>query len=107
MTAYIIRRLIFGAVLIFLSSVVSFAVLKASPGTAIAADFDPRMSAEYREQQKRILGLDRHPVRQYLDWLGVTPPAGNGCLPTPGSPNECVSTPVLRMPWGRVKAAYR
>ena len=76
MTAYIIRRLIFGAVLILLSSIVSFAVLKASPGTAIAADFDPRMSAEYREQQKRILGLDRHPVRQYLDWLGVTPPAG-------------------------------
>ncbi|MGB7160152.1 MAG: ABC transporter permease [Tepidisphaeraceae bacterium] len=72
MTAYIIRRLIFGAVLIFLSSIVSFTILKASPGTAVAADFDPRMSAEYREQQKRLLGLDRHPVRQYLDWLGVS-----------------------------------
>ena len=72
MTAYIIRRLIFGAVLIFLSSVVSFTILKLSPGTSVAADFDPRMSAEYREQQKRLLGLDRHPVRQYLDWLGVS-----------------------------------
>ena len=72
MTAYIIRRLIFGAVLIFLSSVVSFTILKMSPGTSVMADFDPRMSKEYRQQQERLLGLDRHPVRQYLDWLGIS-----------------------------------
>ena len=77
MTAYIIRRLIFGAVLIFLSSIVSFTILKLSPGTSVGSDIDPRMSAEYREQQRRLVGLDRHPVRQYLDWLGVTPPAGH------------------------------
>jgi peptide/nickel transport system permease protein len=76
MTAFIIRRLIFSVVLIFLSSVASFAILKASPGTAVSADFDPRLSKEYRDQQLRLLGLDRHPVRQYLDWLGITPPAG-------------------------------
>lgn len=40
-------------------------------------------------------------------YTGATAPAGNGCLPTPASPNECVSTPVVRVPWGRVKAAYR
>lgn len=73
MTAFIIRRLIFSVVLIFLASVASFAILKASPGTAISADFDPRLSREYREAQLRAAGLDRHPVRQYLDWLGVTP----------------------------------
>ena len=72
MAAYIIRRLIFGVVLIFLASVVSFTILKASPGTAVSADFDPRLSKEYRDQQMRLLGLDRHPVRQYLDWLGVS-----------------------------------
>ena len=77
MTAYIIRRLIFGAFLIFLSSIVSFTILKLSPGTSVGSDIDPRMSAEYREQQRRLVGLDRHPVRQYLDWLGVTPPAGH------------------------------
>ena len=77
MTAYIIRRLIFGVVLIFLSSIVSFTILKLSPGTSVGSDIDPRMSAEYREQQRRLVGLDRHPVRQYLDWLGVTPPAGH------------------------------
>ncbi len=72
MTAYIIRRLIFGAVLIFLSSIVSFTILKMSPGTSVMADLDPRMSKEYRQQQERLLGLHRHPVRQYLDWLGVS-----------------------------------
>ncbi|MDQ3441748.1 MAG: ABC transporter permease [Planctomycetota bacterium] len=77
MTAYIIRRLIFGTVLIFLSSIVSFTILKLSPGTSVGSDIDPRMSAEYREQQKRLVGLDRHPVRQYLDWFGATPPAGH------------------------------
>ena len=77
MKAFIIRRLIFGVVLIFLASVVSFAILKLSPGTAVTSDFDPRLSKEYIEQQKRLLGLDRHPVRQYLDWVGVTPPAGH------------------------------
>lgn len=73
MKAFIIRRLIFGVVLIFLASALSFTILKASPGTAVGTDFDPRLSAAYKEQQKRMLGLDRHPVRQYLDWLGVTP----------------------------------
>src|SRR5688500_7959980 len=72
MTSFILRRLLFGVVLIFLSSVVSFAILKASPGTAVTGDLDPRLSKEYREQQLRLLGLDRHPVRQYLDWLGVS-----------------------------------
>lgn len=72
MSAHILRRLIFGAFLILLSTIVSFAILKASPGTAISSDFDPRLSKEYREQQLRSMGLDRHPVRQYLDWLGVS-----------------------------------
>ena len=73
MTAFIIRRLIFSVVLIFLASIASFAILKASPGTAVSSDFDPRLSREYRDAQLRAAGLDRHPVRQYLDWLGVTP----------------------------------
>lgn len=72
MAAYVLRRLIFGVVLIFLSSIVSFTIFKASPGTAVSADFDPRQSKAYRDQQMRLLGLDRHPVRQYLDWLGVS-----------------------------------
>lgn len=71
MTSYVIRRLLFGIVLIFLSTIVSFAILKASPGKPGAADIDPRLSREYIEAQQRLFGLDRPPVEQYLNWLGV------------------------------------
>src|SRR5438128_5135766 len=73
MRAYLIRRLIFAVVLVFLSTVLSFAILKASPGSTGGQQFmDPRLSREYIDAQKRLFGLDRSPVRQYLDWLGVT-----------------------------------
>ncbi len=72
MKQYVIRRLLFGVVLIFLSTIVSFTILKASPGKAGAAEFDdPRVSREYIEQQERIFGLNQSPVRQYLNWIGI------------------------------------
>src|SRR5688500_14637782 len=73
MTAYIIRRLIFGVILVFLATVIAFALLRLSPGQVAAGAFDdPRVSREYLEQQRRILGLDRPPITQYKDWmLGV------------------------------------
>lgn len=69
MKSYITRRLIFGAVLIFLSTVVSFTILKLSPGSSIVSD-DPRVSKEYLEQQKRIFGFDRPAWQQYVTWVG-------------------------------------
>jgi peptide/nickel transport system permease protein len=78
MTSYIIRRLLFGIVLIFFSTMISFAVLKLSPGEAGATEIDPRLSHEYVESQRRIFGLDRPPVVQYLDWLGVSHLLGRG-----------------------------
>lgn len=72
MRAYLIRRLIFAVVLVFLSTVMSFAILKASPGKAGAAAINPRWSKEYIAERERLFGLDRSPVRQYLDWLGVS-----------------------------------
>ena len=71
MTAYVIRRLIFAVALVVLSTVISFAILKLSPGQAGRAEFDPRLSREYLEAQKRLFGLDRSPVTQYFSWLGV------------------------------------
>jgi peptide/nickel transport system permease protein len=71
MIQYVIRRLLFGVVLIFLSTIVSFTILKASPGRAGATEIDPRLSREYIEAQQRLFGLDRSPVMQYLNWLGV------------------------------------
>lgn len=40
-------------------------------------------------------------------YTGATPPAGNGCAPTPGLSNACDTTPAQRATWGRVKASYR
>jgi len=40
-------------------------------------------------------------------YTGTMPPPGNGCAPTPGAPNVCEITPVVRLPWGRMKAVYR
>jgi hypothetical protein len=40
-------------------------------------------------------------------YTGTLTPAGNGCAPTPGTANACVSTPARPMTWGRVKALYR
>jgi peptide/nickel transport system permease protein len=71
MTNYVIRRLLFGVVLIFLSTIVSFTILKASPGKAGATEIDPRLSKEYIEAQQRLFGLDRSPLEQYLNWLGI------------------------------------
>ena len=72
MSSYIIRRLVFGLILVFLASVVSFTILRASPGQIGAGAFDdPRVSKEYIEQQKRAFGLDKNPVQQYLTWVGL------------------------------------
>ena len=71
MTTYVLRRLAFGAILIFLATILSFAILKLSPGEAGAAEIDPRLSQEYIDQQKRVFGLDQPAWRQYLSWLGV------------------------------------
>jgi peptide/nickel transport system permease protein len=71
MTTYIIRRLLFGVILIFLSTIVSFTIFKLSPGEQIVVE-DPRVSREYIEQRKRIRGLDQPAWKQYTNWLGVT-----------------------------------
>ena len=40
-------------------------------------------------------------------YVGTTPPAGNGCEPTPGLPNACGQTPSRSTTWGRLKQTYR
>jgi hypothetical protein len=40
-------------------------------------------------------------------YAGTTPPAGNGCAPTPGTPNVCGGTPTTATSWGRMKTLYR
>ena len=71
MTAYLVRRLLFGAVLIFFSTIVSFTIFKASPGSAIVTD-DPQVSQEYILAQERIYGFDQPGWKQYCNWLGAS-----------------------------------
>ena len=40
-------------------------------------------------------------------YSGTTLPAGTGCAPTPGVPNNCGVVPTKRTSWGGVKAMYR
>jgi peptide/nickel transport system permease protein len=70
MTAYLIRRFAFGVILVILASLISFTILKASPGDALAFE-DPTLSAEYKEQLKRSFGLDQPAWKQYLGWSGL------------------------------------
>ena len=40
-------------------------------------------------------------------YLGLIPPQGSGCAPTPGAANACGNTPTRALSWGRVKTLYR
>jgi peptide/nickel transport system permease protein len=77
MTSYIIRRILYGVVLIFLSTTLSFAILKAAPGKPIAFD-NPRVSPATIEQEMRRFGYDQPAWRQYINWLGVSRLLGMG-----------------------------
>jgi lamin tail-like protein len=40
-------------------------------------------------------------------YTGATPPQGNACVPTPGAPNACDTTPARAVTWGSLKSRYR
>lgn len=44
---------------------------------------------------------------QLNPYAGTTLPAGTGCPPTPGTPNNCGAVAAKQTTWGRVKALYR
>jgi hypothetical protein len=39
-------------------------------------------------------------------YTGTLLPAGTGCAPSPGQPNQCSTTPTTRVTWGQVKSRY-
>lgn len=69
MMTYIIRRLLISLLLIFIISVISFSILKLTPGGS-QIRFDPKMSAAARENFIRKYHLDRPLYEQY--WLMMT-----------------------------------
>lgn len=71
MTSYVIRRLFLSVLLLIAASLMAFLILKAAPGdyfTQLKAD--PRVPQDYVDQQRRIYGLDKPAVVQYIMWLG-------------------------------------
>jgi peptide/nickel transport system permease protein len=69
MTTYIARRLIQTVALLFLLSVILFALVNAAPGGPISAYGGRRPRPEKVEQLKRQFGLDKPLYVQYVYWL--------------------------------------
>jgi len=60
-----------------------------------------------RSSGRRPDGSDTWELFDALNpYEGATPPLGNGCAPTPGESNACV-TPVEETTWGQIKARAR
>ena len=72
MLAFLARRS--GQLLITLLgiTVLTFAIMHLAPGepTAIQAEMNPKVSAQAREQLRKLYGLDQPLWKQYGDWLG-------------------------------------
>lgn len=69
MTAYVVRRLLQGVVVLFLISAVTFLLINLAPGGPTSAVSLGR-TAEEREAVLRQYGLDRPVLVRYFDWLG-------------------------------------
>lgn len=77
MTSYLIRRLGIGLLTLILITFLVYGLIRAMPGTPIAADpsmMDPskQISEEARARLERLYGLDKPWYRAYFVWLGNT-----------------------------------
>ena len=100
MTTYIVRRLAQAIPLLFIISVILFALMQSfgDPVAMLGRRTPPR--AEDKERLRRQLGLDQPPYIQYLTWLvgndwQKIDMDGDGIAETPG-----VRKGVLRGDWG-------
>lgn len=66
MGAFVVRRLIYMAVVLFLASIVVFAALRITPGDSTNFVITPISSPERFEEIRRELGLDRPLIDQFL-----------------------------------------
>ncbi|MDI3317518.1 MAG: ABC transporter permease [Bacillota bacterium] len=71
MGEYLVRRILQSLLVLFLVSVVSFALIHAAPGGPTAIFLRPGVSPEVQRIQAHNLGLDRPVPIQYLNWLGL------------------------------------
>jgi peptide/nickel transport system permease protein len=70
MRAYIVRRLLIAAVMVWAASVLGFFVMKLAPGSYLdRLRADPRVNQQTVEDYARRFGLNRPPLEQYVRWL--------------------------------------
>lgn len=76
MKSYILKRLLYMVLLLFLISIFAFIVIQLPPGDYVSA-YVARMTSEMGsvdesviESMRRSFGLDKSPVEQYFFWMG-------------------------------------
>ena len=70
MTQYIMKRLIFGALILFLISVIVFSAVRVVPGDICAIVAGDRVDEQTCTSIETELGLRDPPVQQYMTWIG-------------------------------------
>ncbi|ALS28616.1 ABC transporter permease [Paenibacillus cisolokensis] len=117
MTEYFIRRIIQSIVVLFLVTVVTFAIIHLAPGGPTEVLVAPGLSPEAFEVQKRNLGLDQPAHIQYVRWIGKllqgdlgktfknSVPVGELLWPTIGNTFVLMGAAwlvamVIAIPWG-------
>jgi ABC-type dipeptide/oligopeptide/nickel transport systems, permease components len=117
LTEYFIRRIIQSIVVLFLVTVVTFAIIHLAPGGPTEVLVAPGLSPEAFEVQKRNLGLDQPAHIQYVRWIGKllqgdlgktfknSVPVGELLWPTIGNTFVLMGaawlvTMVIAIPWG-------
>jgi len=75
MTAYIIRRLIQGVIILFLMTLIVFFAMRLLPGDPLIIFMGQQassgtMTEEQLESMRRFFGLDKPIMVQYVNWLG-------------------------------------
>jgi peptide/nickel transport system permease protein len=71
MTTFILRRLLQAVPLLFVVSILSFAVIRLTPGGVIANYEDPNMTEADRQRLEEALGLHEPLPVQYVGWLSA------------------------------------
>ena len=67
---YVIKRVFFAIVTLFVAITLNFVLFRAIPGDAVDALRCRQCSAEFKEIQRRELGLDKSTWEQYRLYLG-------------------------------------
>ncbi len=70
MTTYIIRRTLMAFPLLFLITIISFAMMQMAPGDPTALMMDPMIKQENLAAYKEAYGLNDNVIVQYVRWLG-------------------------------------